>query len=85
MRRMQIPSASYAHVNFDCLDVGTPIARAQQDELTASLHKSIDTTHEDLDCPRPQLHSILNAFTQVKDRFLLFKSLEFQHLLNANP
>jgi hypothetical protein len=70
-------------VNFDCPDLGTPITEALQDELKASLLTAIDTRHDDPD--RPQLSSIINTLKQIKERFLLYNSMEFQHPLNTNP
>jgi predicted RNA-binding Zn-ribbon protein involved in translation (DUF1610 family) len=77
------PAASYSHVNFDCPDLGTPIIEALQDELKSSLNTAIDFRHDDPD--RPQLSSIINTLKQIKDRFLLYKSMVFQHPLDANP
>jgi hypothetical protein len=62
-------------VNFDCPDLGNPITEALQDELISSLHTAIDIRHDDSD--RPQLSSIINTLKLIKDRFLLYKSMEF--------
>jgi hypothetical protein len=77
------PASTYFHIKFDCPDLGTPITVALQDELKSSLHTVIDRRHDDPD--RSQLSSIINTLKQIKDRFLLYKSMEFQNPLDANP